>query len=393
MTLAEHIYRMLLWLYPKKHRLAYARAMLQHSRDLSRDARERGGWHVTILFMRLLKDGIVNAGIEHIEAIMSANNRFKPTPWLIVLLAALPGLLFAFSLRHGPLLPILGYLYLGLLVIGLPIIWWRRQRFPVWALMPAGALIWSLTYMAGTGLAELVNSLGIFAPKMMGNMTAITMINFVLAAVIFVVLLRGQHMPSSVWLVIGIIVFGHVLLATLFSIARYGGDGLFAGMFEYFTTSGLGPAEGLMLVAVGLLAARQHGVLAILVVIGGYFYMFTDSDYLFGYPAREWTGLSTYLLTVTIFYMVVLPVALLRAKTRLGRAMAVFVPVVAFHVVRLTVPLLVIQQPLNMRPGDVIASINIVLSLILAWVLYSYIGDTARHSQPIENLEASPLPN
>jgi hypothetical protein len=90
---------------------------------------------------------------------------------------------------------------------------------------------------------------------------------------------------------------------------------------------------------------------------------------------------------------VVLPVALLRAKTRLGRALAVFVPVVAFHAVRLTIPLLVIQQPLNMRPGDVIASINIVLSLILAWVLYSYIGDTARHSQPIENLEASPLPN
>ena len=187
--------------------------------------------------------------------------------------------------------------------------------------------------------------------------------------------------------------FFAILLATIFSLARYGGDRLFVGMFEYFTTSGLGPAEGLMLVAAGLLAARQHGVLALLVVIGGYFYMFTDSDYLFGYPDRGWMGLSAYLLTVTIFYMVVLPVAFLRAKTRLGRVLAVFIPVVTLFETRLIVPLLVIQQPLKMRPGDVIASINILLILILAWVLYSHVGDTARDAQPSGDLEAAPLPN
>ena len=397
MTLAEHIYRMLLGLYPTKHRQAYARPMLQHTRDLSRDTRQRGRWHVAMLCIHLLKDGIVNAGIEHMEAIMMANKSFKPAPWLIVLLASLPGLLLALSRRHaallGPLLPILWVFYLGLLVVMLPTIWWQRRRFPVWALLPAGVLMWFLTYRAGTELSGQVNSLSILDLKWMGIWTGIAIINILLAVAIFVVLLRGQHIPGSVWLVIGVIVFGHVLLAILYSLTRYGGDRLFAGMLEYFTTSGLGPVEGLMLVAVGLLAARQHGVLAILVVVGGYFYMFTDNDYLFGYPVREWTGISAYLVAITILYLVVLPVALLRAKTRLGRALAVFIPVVAFHVVRLTVPLLVIQQPLKMRPGDVIASINIVLVLILAWVLYSHTGDAAHAAQPSGNLEGSHLLN
>jgi hypothetical protein len=52
----------------------------------------------------VLKDGIVNAGIEHMEAIMMANYRFKPVPWLSVIFASFPGLLVALSRRHAALL-------------------------------------------------------------------------------------------------------------------------------------------------------------------------------------------------------------------------------------------------------------------------------------------------
>ena len=55
--------------------------------------------------------------------------------------------------------------------------------------------------------------------------------------------------------------------------------------------------------------------------------------------------------------------------------LAVFVPLVAFHALRLTVPLLVIQEPMQMRPGDVVATINIVLSFVLSWVIYSEVGE------------------
>ena len=397
MTLPEKVYRVLLWLNPTKHRQVYEQPMLQHARDLSRDAHQRGRWHVAMLYLRLIKDGIVNAGIEHMEAIMTANNRIKPAPWLIVLLASLPGLLAVLSRWNTellrPLLPILGYLYLGLLLLVLPIIWWQRRRFPVWALLPAGALMWYLIYKAGTELAWQVNSLHILDLNWIGMETGIALLSIVVIAAIFVVLLRGQRLPGSVWLVIGVMLFGNAIMATLYSLTVDGGDRLFFGLSQYFTTSGLGPLEGLMLVAVGLLAARQHGVLAILVVVGGYSYMFTDTDYLFGYPFREWTGLSAYFVTITILYLVVVPVAFLRAKTRLGRALAVFVPVVAFHVARLTVPLLVIQQPIQLHPGNVIATFNVMLSLILAWVLYSYFGDTSRDMQLNDSLEESPLPN
>ena len=90
---------------------------------------------------------------------------------------------------------------------------------------------------------------------------------------------------------------------------------------------------------------------------------------------------------------VVVPVALLRAKSRLGRALAVFAPLVAFHVIRLAVPSLVLQQPLTMPPGEVIYSINILLSLVLAWVLYSHTGDEACVEQPGRDLERLPSLN
>ena len=397
MSLAERIYRLLLRLYPAEHRRVFKEAMLQHARDLNQDAQQGGQLNIVKLCLSLVLDGIVNACREHWEGMMVTNNGIKSAPWTSVLLAAVPGLLVAFSRRNvellSPLLPILGYLYLGLLVIGLPIIWWRRRRFPVWALLPAGALVWFLTYVAGTGLAELVNSLRILDLKWMGAWTGITIINFVLAAALFVVLLRGQRVPGSVWLILGIMIFGNVLLAIFYSLVQYGAVQLSPGMFQYFTVSGIGPVEGLMFVAAGLLAARQHGVLALLIVIGGYSYMLLDSDYMSGFRLLEWLGLSAYLIAGATLFLVIVPVAMLRAKTRLGRAFAIFVPVVVFHVIRLSVPSLVLQQSLHVGPGDVIASINILLSLILAWLLYSYIGGTARAAQPINDLGTTPLPN
>ena len=234
--LVEKLYRMLLLLYPRKHRQAYARPMLQHVRDLSRDARGRGRWHSVMMNLRLLKDGLVNAGIEQLEAIMIANNSFKPTPWLIVLLASIPGLLVALSRQVTEqldlLLRILGFSYLGLLVIGLPIILWRRRRFPVWALLPAGVLVWTVTYLAGTGLAELVNSLRVLDLNWMGVWTGKTIIDFVLASTIFVVLLRGQRLPRSAWLILGIMIFGNVLLAIFYSFFENGTVQLNPGIFQ-----------------------------------------------------------------------------------------------------------------------------------------------------------------
>lgn len=397
MSFAERIYRFLVQFYPEQHRQAFKEAMLQHARDLNREAQQQSQLLVAWLCFRLVMDGIVNAYKEHWDGIMMTNNGIKPASWLSVMLAALPGLLILLTRRISPQIApldlILWYLYLGLLVVVVPIILWQRRRFPEWALLPMGALVWSLIYKAGMEISSLANSFHMLNFHRAGMEEGIALLNLLIITVVWVAVLRGQQLPRAAWVVGGVMVVGSIVLALLYSLAEFPAGGLLLGMLQYFTTPGAGPLEGLMLVAVGLLLAREHGVLAILVVVGGYSYMFADSDYLFGYPQREWAWLSIYFAAITFLYLVVTPIALLRAKTRFGRVLAVFVPVVTFHVVRLIVPLLVIQQPLKIRPGEVVATINILLSLFLAWVLYSYIGDSAREAQPSGNLETSPLPN
>jgi len=45
------------------------------------------------------------------------------------------------------------------------------------------------------------------------------------------------------------------------------------------------------------------------------------------------------------------------------------------------VPMLVMDQSVQIRPGDAMLSINVLLSLILAWILYSNIGQSAGEVQ------------
>ncbi|MEJ2599815.1 MAG: hypothetical protein P8Z00_15885 [Anaerolineales bacterium] len=199
MSLAERLYRMLLYLYPAGHRRAYGQSMLQHARDLNRFARGKGRRQAAWLYFRLLKDGVLNAAIEHLDVIGMALDRFKPLPWLTVLLAAFPGLLLALArLPYFPLdllIVILGFLYLGILVLAPPIIWWRRRRFPVWTLLPAGTLVWFLTL----GEAPLVRELNLLIMPYFGRIkveSGITILNTLLALGLFVTVLRGRRLPD-----------------------------------------------------------------------------------------------------------------------------------------------------------------------------------------------------
>jgi len=374
MTPAERIYRLLLWLYPAKHRQAYGPLMLQHARDLSRATRQRGRWHMAILCLRLMIDGITNAFVEHKEAIMTAHDTYKPVPWLIVFLAAVPGLWVALSRRHTdvlePVLLVLGGGYILLFTLVLPVMWWRQRRFPVWGLMFAGTLAWFLTLWVGRALFQQVG-----LPDIFGWDLGVVILNLGLAAVLLVALLAGQRLPASVWIVLGIIGLINILGAIIYGSIELGEGFQLRELQRYMVASLALLAEGLMLVAVGLLAARQYGVLALLVVIGGYGYIFLDTDYLFGYPSRDWPGLALYLVTVSLLYLVLTPVGLLRAKTRRGRALAVFVPVVVFLVVRLAVPILITGRSFAvLRPGDTGMSLNVLLTLILAWFLYNHMA-------------------
>ena len=399
MTLAEYLYWILLRLYPEKHRQAYGQQMLQLARDLCRAARQRGRWQVAFLSMHLFTDGITNAAIEQFEAIKMANNRIKPAPWLIVFLACIPGLMVALTRRQAslldPFLPILVYIYLGLLVIGVPLLWWKNRSFPVWALLPAGAVLWTLTYIIGTGLSQLINSSRVAGLGWIGIEAGIAIVNILIIlgiAAIFLHFFQGERVPGSIRLVITLILLVNISLLVLYSISTDGGIPSLADLLAFSGMSGLGLVDGLMVVAVGMLAARQHGVIALLFVVGGYIYMFMDSDYFSAFTMLDWRGLSLYLISATLLFLVVVPVGLLRAKTRLGRALAVFLPVVIFQAARITIPFFVNRLTFKFYPGEIILSMNVFLCLLLAWYLYSYIGDRSNAIQLEDSSEESPLP-
>ena len=308
MTPAETIYRALLRLYPEEHRQAYGKQMQQHARDLELAARDRGRLYVTALYLRLIGDGLLNAGKEHWLALRAGS--IKPTPWTAVLLAAIPGLWVTLTRRHldifGLLHPNLWIAYLVLLVAASPIAWHRARRLPVWALLPLGMLVSLLILRYGTPVTP-------------------------------------QGGPMGMLLPLGVI---------------------------------------LLLLAIGALAARQHNVLALLVPIGGYGYMFADNDALWGSRHNDWPGLPLYLPAMIFLFFVLAPIGLLRAKTRLGRAIALFVPAVLVLAARHAVPALVLGEAYPIRPGDALNSATVLLSLIIGWMLYSHIGGIQQEAPP-----------
>jgi hypothetical protein len=180
MSLTERVYQSLLRLFPVKHRMEFGEDMLQHVRDLNRDAARQGIWNAAGLCISLVKDGILNAWIEHREGIMTANREIIPASWFIVLLAALPGMLILLTRRINPQLaaldPIAWYVYLGLLVTGGTANMVRKKRFPVWALLPLGALV-----------------------------------------AISAVVLPGQRLPRAAWVLGGVMIVGNLVLAILYS--------------------------------------------------------------------------------------------------------------------------------------------------------------------------------
>lgn len=395
--MAERIYCILLWLYPAEHRQAYGGLMLQHARDLGRDARQHGGWQIIIFYLRLITDALHNAGFEQWEAIM-IKNRFSPASWLTVLLAAIPGMLLVFTrvdiTRLGQVLPQLVSIgYLAILVVGVTLIWYRQRRFPAWALLPAGLLLWNVVFLVGNLLNGLISDLGWLSPLWQDGMLGFAMLEIVLIVVLAVLLLRGQHLTASTWLVCGAIVLANLLLTILLFQDLPIPARLDPDIFLFLYNTAIGLLDGLLLVAAGLLAVRQHGTLTMLVLLGGYGYMFLDSDFISGFLLKEWAGYPAYAIGMTALFLVVPPIAMLRARTRMGRALAVFIPVGIFLIARIAVPSLVLPYYPHQIPwGEILFSVNVMLNFVLAWVLYSNIEKAIQGEEIVEVVSSPPQP-
>jgi hypothetical protein len=380
MTPAENLYRVLLHLYPREFRRAYGELMLQHARDLERAALQRGRLSVSALYLRLVGDGLFNAAAEHLQAVRAANNNFDPTPWPAVLLAAIPGLWLALTRRHadllGPALSLFGSAYLVLLLIAVPVAWRRARRIPVWALIPAGMLASISIFRFQSGVASLAVPLD----SRFSIWALIALLTLALTTLIGFIILRGRRLPGTTFLFIGLLLLSGLLLALL---VRQKATWTDHPISYYLAAALTEPAIALLLVAVGLPAARRHNVLALLVVIGGYGTIFLDSDYLWGSPYRDWPGLPFYFPAMILLFFVLAPTGLLRARSRLGRAAALFFSTALFLTARLAGPALVLGQAATILPGDAILSLTVLLSLVIGWILYGNLGDPERKDVPI----------
>lgn len=317
---------------------------------------------------------------------MSAPNKptVVPLAWPGVFLAAVPGVLMTLSRfpppEMGPVLSVAAIGYAAVLFIGIAVAMIRDKHFPVWALMPAGAAVWLAAYVLGNLLAELG---GPFNPLGDGWLMII-LLNAVAAALLFALAWRayGRQTATAPSLVLLLVV--STLLLVLVTVAGLRSD---SGRLPYLVGGLAFPIEMLMLLAAGSLAARQHGVLADLVIIGGLTYMLADSDYLWGYWLRGWAGYQAYIAAMTALFLVVVPVVLLRARTQAGRALALFVPVLVFVVARIVVPQLVLRGEAPLPLGDVFLSLMIPLTLLVGWWLYGRLYDP-KAGQPATDLPA-----
>ena len=380
MTPAETLYRALLRLYPEEHRQAYGKQMQQHARDLELAARERGRLTVAALYLRLIADSLANATSEQIYAFQASGGIITPVPWPGVLMAAIPGIWMALARRHsdlfGPALSIFAAVYFLLLVLGSAVQWRFSGKVSVWALGPICMVVRWLIYWIGINVTESSGLLDF----PVSSTAIILLLNLLLVVSIYATMLHGRRLPAS-----ALIVAGLMLLSGLLMAYHLGQSSAWSGRFliERLLGALFVPVEAFMLVALGLVAARKHTVLATLVVLGGFGAMFGDNDYLWGSPYRDWPGLPIYLAGMTFLLLVLTPALLLRARTRSGQALALLIPVTLFLAARTAVPAIVLGQAASFRPGDALISATVLLGLIMGWVLYSHIGDTTHEGQQV----------
>ena len=374
MVLSEKIYRLLLWLFPPGFRRTFGEQVLQLARDLGRDTGPASPRRTLHLCLSLVKDAGGSAARLYWEELME-KNRINPAPWGTVLLAILPSLLAVLSRStigsFEWLVLAFSWSVVALLLVGIPLTWGRTRVFPAWGLFPAGLLIWIGVYIVGMFFSEQLRIFNSLGPLWSGAPTGMFLLQLIVTVLLFTVFFRNRRVPPIALLVAAAIFLLNLAAAVSYNLDRPMSGGLLLGSLQYFFVAGVGPLEGFMLVAAGLFALRQHRLWALLVVVGGFAYMCMDSDYLSGFFLRDWSGYNLYLLAMTALYWLVPPLALLRARTRLGSALAVFIPVGLFHLARNAVPLLVTSSPHMIPWGDILLSVNVMLSLALAWVLYN----------------------
>lgn len=367
LAISRRIYGWLQALYPKEHQNEYGQEMAQLFADQCRFALEEGGrFGLLALWGRTLMDFCKTAVAEHFYSPQANLGLLQatpgaPLPWRGVALVLIPGIVL-FVGQVGQLtgnnwyfdmLAWAGYAFM----VPVLLVWWQTGKFPVWGLIPLGLFFRNVAPVMTTRLAELsvilsqnalVKSIQSQLDLPGGKQMLVILFGY-LALVLTLAWMvhRRERFTLAAWLWLG--VFALVALAkplmdafkTLevymllqtqgHSFLRAALDSSLSRTFSGFSLS-YPAAIFLVLVFTGALLSRQHGRLAMLLLIGyllptivyGYYYV--DAYSSSGGPGPAWINAAV--LVYRLCLAIVAPLWVVRAASRRGQALGVAIPVI-----------------------------------------------------------------
>ncbi len=310
--------------------------------------------------------------------------------WMKVGLAILPGLLavgtrtgllpgvFGHALQRGGLVP------LCVLIIGMGLV--RERRIAVWSLPALGILLFPLSgillFVSWWARLPFIDE----ASPVWHTGPLIVLVALLTGIASFAVgRVYKQHwirLPRLVWVLLGFVILVTVAGVITSTIADRSPN-------KWMALSVMLPSTLLLMgvillpVAIGLLLAPRHGLLAGLIVVAAEFVL-VDEIFDPAYALGIWTSSSTIVTLVSVipavFFLVVSPMWLLLSRSTRERAWALLLPVFVA---------LVSGEIIggSVRPYHVddwywltraIGSIQFVMALALAVVMYHWLGRQGR---------------
>lgn len=380
MSVGERLYRLLLYLYPRRHRQEYGELMLLHVRDQLRDAREQGRWRVLRLWGSIVLDTLRNAPVEHLalakESVMSIQAHTNTLlPWWQIVLVILPGLALIVTLAT----PIGGVPFLAALLavaIAAGAMWWHTKTFPAWALLLVGFVAALTTLASAHGVAAWVGRLWpdlhrqwkVYTPQPLGLVAAIV------AGPTVVLLVGNAHRRRILARVL--LPLTALLAIPLLSLLVGALQGPFTSslIVRSVLQSQIGPMLLLPFVALGLSLARRHGLLATLFVVGSLFLIYGGFiDPTEGIASRSIHPLLTW--TARLFWptliLVLAPLWFLRARSPRGRRLGLLIPTAVAFAIGLVISGFAYSEMLLLRLFQAaFAPLGLLLILLLTLTLY-----------------------
>ncbi len=360
-SFSSRLFTCLLKLYPSDHRDEFAVPMRQVFDRQCRDAsRRKGGAGIFLLWLRTLPDLVRSILIEHLTAPGASRGLMEPVPgaplpWKGVLLVLLPGLVYLVSqvaqLTGQPWYMTVYYRAAFFLILPPLAAWIITRRFPLWGLIPVGLLfrlLQEIGYLLVTLHPRAFSGNPVFNAVL--SLVRTLEANPFISTGLFLaaILLLGWRWLRSGLPTRGLWQWGGVYLAILIAqvflahrwllpttLATYPGLDRADAWIYFWNSVGwtlYTHIALLLLVFLGTLFTRRHGIFAVLILVG-----YILPTFVIGTPwnlAENPVSLAMIFAGVLLFrglLSLVMPVWMSRTPTQNGkRAVVIWLALAAF---------------------------------------------------------------